>query len=392
MTVISFTADRLELGAAIGRAAQGLPSRPELPVYAGMLFTVRPMTGVAGTIAGTIVAITAGDRDVTFTSAVNVTSDVTEEGSFILPGKMITDIFRYLPPGREVSVTWAPAPQGHVTIEAGRARYVFSAVDGAQYPVTAVDTKFLGAADGAEFADAVRFVVPAASRSDSRPTLRTVALSLTDGTLTMVATDSYRMAVVTPQEWLPSLYAGDEDPPQVLVPSWVMDRFARVAGEEAAIGWDGVRVVLGTQGLKVTAREIGGKYLDWQGVIARKEKADLHATADVPELTRMVKAAQLVAGTAGGIRLEFSADGHIHVRATGNGTCDEMTGTDYCGETVSFIIGPQMLLDGLAGCDEEAEFSFSANPLHPVFMQDGGAFRYFMQPRANIEEAGDQPA
>jgi DNA polymerase-3 subunit beta len=384
MTKISFTADRITLGSAIGMAAQGLPSRPVQPVYAGMLFTVD---------AG-IVHITGSDGDVTFVSSVPAVADDTP-GSFILPGKITADIFRYLT-GREITVEYGG---GLATITAGRASYTFSGIDGDKYPAWLPAGAYLGSVDGAEFADAVRFVVPAASRSDSRPTLRTVALSLAlgdespDDELTMVATDSYRMAVVKPV-WSPFLTEDDNPPQQVLVPSWVMERFARVCDEEVAVGWNGAVVTLGTQGLQVTARSIGGKYLDWPKVIAKYDQADLHASADVLELTRAVKAAQLIAGVAGGIHLEFSADGHIHVRAQGNGSGDEMIGTDYCGETVSFIIGPQMMLDGLAGCDEEVEFSFSSNPLAPVFMEDDG-FRYFMQPRVSIDiggEPGDQPA
>lgn len=386
--MISFTADRVELGAAIARAAQGLPSRPVQPVYAGLLFTVD---------AG-IVHITASDGDVTFMSSSPAIAD-DDPGSFVLPGKVITDIFKYIA-GRDVTVSFTGSD---VLIEAGRSMYRFPAVDGEKYPtwLQGVETKYLGSVDGAEFADLVRFTVPAASRSDSRPTLRTVALSLADDKLTLVATDSYRMAMVSPQ-FRPVLR--EDDPPgQVLVPSWVMDRFARMCDEdEVVIGWDGALVFMDTHGLKVVARQIAGKYLDWRRVIAKKKQADLQAEGNVLELIRAVKAAALVAGEAAGIRLEFSQDGHIHVRAKGSGSCDEMIGTDYCGETVSFIIGPQMLLDGLAGCDESALFRFSSNPLAPVFMEDNGepgiiGFNYFMQPRANIDvpsikEPGDQPA
>lgn len=367
----SFTADRIELGSAIARAAQGLPSRPVQPVYAGMLFTVIPDMG--------IVQITASDGEVTFMAAC-FAGGVEGEGSFILPGKVIADIFKYLA-GENVTIAYSGQ---EAVISAGKSLYRFPAVEGEKYPAWGhdVETKYLGTVDGAEFADTVRYVAPAASKSDSRPTLRTVALSLSDDNLTMIATDSYRMAMVSPS-WSPSLH--DEDPPeQVLIPSWVMERFARVVDEEVAIGWDGALVTLGTQGLKVIARQIAGKYLDWRKVIARKELADLRATADVLELTRMVKAATLVAGDERGIRLMF-ADDSIYVRAKGNGSSDERIPAEYDGETVEFIIGPQMILDGLAGCDQEVTFSFSSNPLQPVFMEDEG-FEYFMQPRANIEE------
>lgn len=376
---VSFTADRIELGNAIARAAQGLPSRPVQPVYAGMLLRAGKHSH------GDWVDVTASDGDVTFTADAG-SADVSDPGSFILPGKVITDVFKYLP-GKKVTLAFTGAD---VLIEAGRSMYRFPAVEGDKYPVWDVDTKYLGSVDGAEFADTVRFVTPAASKSDSRPTLRTVALSLAQDELTMVATDSYRMAIASPQ-WHSFLL--EEDPPeQVLIPSWVMDRFARVCDDEVTLGWDGARVVLGTQGLKVVARQIAGKYLDWRKVLDKREQADLQTEADVLELIRAVKAASLVAGEDRGIRLEFSQDGHIHIRARGGkGSCDEMIGTGYCGDTVSFIIGSQMILDGLAGCDEEVQFSFSSSPLAPVFMEDGG-YRYFMQPRADIEEPGDQPA
>jgi DNA polymerase-3 subunit beta len=370
--MISFTADRIELGSAIGKASQGLPSRPHLPVYAGLLFTVE---------AG-IVHITASDGEVTFVSALPV--HYADAGSFILPGKVVTEIFRYLA-GGEVRFEFDGK---QVTITAGRALYTFPALDGKLYPAWLPSGRYLGTMDGAEFAAAVRAVAPAAERTGHRPDLRTVCLALSEDQLTMVATDSYRLAWMIP-DWTPALSLGDEpDPPeQILVPSWVMERFARVADEEVAVGWDGALVSLATQGLQVIARQISGKYLPWKGLLSLTP--DRHATVDPQELSRAVKAASLLAGPGQGIILEFSDN--VHVRARGEGSCDEVVGTDYCGDASRFILGTQMLLDGLAGCTEEAVFSFTANPVGPVFIEDEG-FRYMMKPRVELKETFDQPA
>lgn len=377
---VSFTADRIDLGSAIARAAQGLPSRPAQPVYAGLLFAVD---------AG-IVHITGSDGDVTFISSLPAIAD-DDPGSFILPGKVVTEVFKYLAGGKEIAVAF---DGDRAEILAGRSRYAFPAVDGEKYPAWLPPSKYLGALDGAEFAAAVRSVVPAAARGGASAVFRTLCLTPDADALRIVATDSYRMAMMSPS-WKPFL-TEDDPPGQVLVPSWVMERFARIVDEEVAIGWDQALVTMATQGLQVTARTIAGKYPPWEKIILR-EPPGLSATCAVPELTRAVRAAALIAGsdplgTSGHVELEFSKDGHLHVRSRGDGTCDEMTGTDYYGETARFVLGSQMLLDGLAGCDEEVIFSFTADPLGPVFVRDGD-FRYFMKPRAELyEEQGDQSA
>jgi hypothetical protein len=54
----------------------------------------------------------------------------------------------------------------------------------------------------------------------------------------------------------------------------------------------------------------------------------------------------------------------------------------YQGDPVRLLMGSQVLLSGLAACDDSASLSFSAS-LKPVLLESG-SFKFLMQPRRDL--------
>lgn len=370
--MITFTADRHVLTAAISRAAQGAPPRPARPVYAGMLFDTRPVAKH--------VVLTTSDSQVTFRVTMPAVTPVYG-GSFILPVKMLQEISRYWT-GSEVTVSYEPDPkpgeQKTATITAGRSTFTVAAVDGDEFPQNDMDTPDLFLTiDGTDFADVLKRVVPAASDAD--PVLATVNVTLRDK-LWIVATDRYRMAIMNPDYEVGGMFATAKVEDNVLVAANVMEKFARTIPKEGGsvrLGWNDKLVSIQCEGMEVTAPTIGGKYLKWESIASVGQNLPTAATVDTAELSRGVRMASVAAGSEGAVELTFR-EGEVTVAATGDDgeNASDTILADYSGDEVSFKLGHQMILDGLAGCGEMADFAWQ----RAVFVRSEG-FGYMMQPR-----------
>ncbi|MBX6769588.1 MAG: DNA polymerase III subunit beta, partial [Actinomadura rubrobrunea] len=111
--MVEFRVDRQTLADAVAWAARTLPSRPTLPVLAGMLVEASADGGLT---------LSAFDYEVSAKAA--VTTDVIEPGRVLVSGRLLADIVRNLPPypvevatkGSEVVVSCASAEFGLQTM------------------------------------------------------------------------------------------------------------------------------------------------------------------------------------------------------------------------------------------------------------------------------------
>lgn len=371
--MLSFSANRESLAEAISRASQGLAGNPPQPVYAGMLFS-----GEKGGIT-----ITASDGDMTFSAKTE--AEVHSAGMMQLPGKMISEISRYFT-GKIITVDYQDG--GTAEITAGRAKFTLSADSGKKYPKWQDLPEMIGSIDAEEFAAAVRRVAPAASKS--HPVMRSIFLSMTDGKLYIVATDSSRMGVMAPSFTIPQKFhddreiSGDYPPSSALVPSPVMERFAKAAADEdyVRLGWNDKMIGFSTPGLQVTSRLNSGTFpKNWKKIL--ESAPENWVTFSGENLTRVVKMAMLAADEG---RIDLIFDGSdLHVTASQQGrTFSDYIDTDYTGPEIILLLGGQVLLDGLAGCRGETKIAFTT-PGKPVFLRSGD-YQYMCQPRRDMKE------
>src|SRR5690242_10685622 len=147
-------------------------------------------------LSGLRVSLTPGSlelvgTDLELTIRVRVPADTADEGSAVVPARLFSEIVRQLD-GDTVSVELA---DDDAKIEAGRFATTLRTLSATEFP------RLPEAGDGgvrveaAAFAEALRQVVPGASRDDARPILTGVLLTASSGGLRLVATDSYRLAL-----------------------------------------------------------------------------------------------------------------------------------------------------------------------------------------------------
>ena len=171
-------AERDDLADVFARANRAVGTRTALPVLQGLLCEV----------SGNTLRVTGTDLDVTVKTSAEV--DVIEEGRAVIPGRLLAEAVRKMPPGDvTIGVT-----ETEIEIQGNGPRFNLRPLNADDFP-TQDDLITDGVEiDGEKLAEAIGQVTIAASGDGARPILTGVLFEGTETGLRMVATDSYRLA------------------------------------------------------------------------------------------------------------------------------------------------------------------------------------------------------
>lgn len=172
-------AERDDLADIFARANRAIGARTAVPVLQGLLCEV----------SGSSLWVTGTDHEMTVRASTEV--EVMEEGRVVIPGKLLADAVRRMPPGPvTIGVT-----DTDVEIIGNGPKFSVRPLNTEDYPQI-TDTPADGVeVDGEELADAINQVVVAASGDSARPILTGVLFESSSDGVRMVSTDSYRLAV-----------------------------------------------------------------------------------------------------------------------------------------------------------------------------------------------------
>lgn len=171
--------ERDALAEAVAWAARSLPSRPSLPILSGLMLE----TGEDG--------VTLSTFDNTTSAKVVVPATVTDEGKTLVSGKLLADIARSLP-NHPVDLT---AEVSKVELVCGSARFTLQTLPVEDYPALPDMPSSTGTVNASEFERAVSQVAVAAGRDELLPVFTGVRMEIQGETLSLLATDRYRMAL-----------------------------------------------------------------------------------------------------------------------------------------------------------------------------------------------------
>ncbi|MDT4989231.1 MAG: polymerase subunit beta, partial [Micromonosporaceae bacterium] len=207
---MKFRVERDALADAVAWTAKSLPSRPSVPVLAGVLLRVSDRQ----------LQVSGFDYEVSSQVTVEVEADA--DGAALVSGRLLAEITKALP-AKPVEVA---SVGSHVEITCGSARFTLPTMPVEDYPTLPDMPASAGTVDARTFADAVSQVAIAAGRDDTLPILTGVRIEIEGATIALLATDRYRLAVreIT---WRP-------DDPEIsvaaLVPAKTIDDTAKTLG------------------------------------------------------------------------------------------------------------------------------------------------------------------
>jgi DNA polymerase III subunit beta len=340
-----FIVERDTLAEAVAWIARSLPSRPVLPVLSGLL------------LQAAADGLTLSCFDYEVSARISIDADVTEPGTVLVPGRLLAEITRSLP-GHPVEVD----DKDDVTLTCGPASFSLVTLPVGEYPRLPELPRLAGTVDGGVFATAIGQVTPAASRDDTLPVITGVNVEIEGDTITLVATDRYRLAIRN-LGWNP---ARPGTTSTLLVPAKTLSDAARMMAPGVPVqimtrGTDGdprtkstaasgaTEAMIGFEsaGRRLTTRLIAGEYIKYSS----KFPADFGSHGDMPAapLAEAVRRVALVAERGSSVRLSFEP-GRVTIEAgtKGQARARETVAAEFSGDETAIAFSPQYLLDGLA--------------------------------------------
>lgn len=352
-----FRVDRDVLAEAVAWTARSLPSRPPVPVLAGLL------------VEADATGLTLSGFDYEVSAQVRVEADVEEPGRALVSGRLLADISRSLP-AQPVSVT-TEGPKVHLVC--GSARFALLTLPVDEYPTLPELPHVTGTLPSGLFAGAVAQVAVAAGRDDTLPVLTGIRVEIEGDTVTLAATDRYRLAVreltwhaeqpgVSAVALVPARTLADTAKALTGIESVAIALSTGAAGE-GLMGFDG-------GGRRTTTRLLEGEFPKYRALLPSESSAV--ATVDTGALVEAVKRVSLVAERNTPVRLSFgTAELQLDAGTGEEAQASEQLPCALEGEPLTIAFNPHFLLDGLSAIDAEVtRFAFTA-PNKPAVITAG---------------------
>src|ERR671916_447572 len=352
---MKFRVAREVLADAVAWTARSLPPRPSVPVLAGILLEA---DGNQLSVSG-----------VDYEGSARAEGDVnaTEAGRVLVPGPLLAEITRALPP-HQVDIT-AEGPR--LSITCGNARFSLPTLPVEDYPSLPSMPSSAGLVDSDVFAEAVGQVAVAAGRDDTLPMLTGVRLEIEDDLITLAATDRYRLAV-REFGWRPETSGTSA---AVLVPARTLADAAKTltSGPEILVSLSSGGAGEGVLGLsgkdrQTTTRLLDAEFVKYRAIMPSESASN--ATLPVGLFTDAAKRVALVAERGTPLRCEFTP-GQVTLRAGGTddeGQAEERCDVEFEGDPLTIGFNPTFLLDGLAAVHSERARMDFTSPLKPAVL------------------------
>ena len=360
---MKFRCEREILAEALTTAGRAATSRTgSLPV----------LSGVRLDVADGGLTVTGTDLELTIRLSIPVHSD--QDGSAVVPARLVSDIVRALPAGAvEVGLG-----DDELSISAGRSQFSVRPLSLSDYPAQPEPDAEPVTLKSTEVAEALRQVVRAASTDDARAVLTGVLIAAEDDGLKMVATDSYRLAVRDlPQS---SMLASGQ---RVLVPGRALAELQRILS-----GDDELTVRLGAReaGFEVgttrlTTRLIEGEYPNYRNLLPSAYPNLL--TVGRESLLEALRRVKILAQDSTPVRLTLGGETLQLTAITQDvGNAAEEIDAGYDGAEMTVAFNPDYLAAGIDAVEGDEVTLATIDPMKPAVLRGVGHedYLYLLMP------------
>lgn len=374
-----FQVNRDIFSEAVSFAVKLLPQRTTLPILSGVLIEAQD---------GGLV-LSSFDYEVS--ARTEIAAEVAEPGRVLVSGRLLADIASRLP---NAPVSFS-TDDGRITVSCGSSTFTLLSMPVEEYPTLPQVPDAAGVLLAEDFADAISQVAVAASRDDVTPVITGVQLEVSNDSISLVATDRYRVAVrEIPWD------AGNSGVQEAtaLVPARTLVEIGKTFGHSGSVavaisGTDDRELISFHADKKtVTSLLIKGNFPPVKRLFP--ETVDNYAVLNTGELVEAVRRVSLVLEREAALRFSFTADG-LTLEAVGSEQAQASESIDafLTGDETVVSLKPAFLLDGLGAVHSEfvrISFTKTENPNKPgpVLItsqssrdQPGSdSYRYLLQP------------
>jgi DNA polymerase-3 subunit beta len=351
---VKFQVNRDVFSEAVSFAVKLLPQRTTLPILSGVL------------IEATDDGLTLSSFDYEVSAQTKIAADIEEPGVILVSGRLLSDIANRLP---NAPVRFS-TEDSRIVVSCGSARFTLLSMPVEEYPTLPQVGAESGLLPADQFAAAVSQVAVAASRDDVTPVITGVQLEVTENSLSLVATDRYRVAVRN-IDW-DSNDSGTTSA-TALVPARTLQEVGKTFGNAGTISVaitnsdDRELIAFKSDKKTVTTLLIKGNFPPVKRLFP--ETVDNYAVINTADLIEATKRVSLVLEREAALRFTFTIDG-VTLEAIGSEQAQASESIDalLTGDDTVVSLKPQFLLDGLSAVHSEfvrISFTKTDNPNKP---------------------------
>jgi DNA polymerase-3 subunit beta len=352
---MKFQVNRDIFSEAVSFAVKLLPQRTTLPILSGVL------------IETTATGLTLSSFDYEVSAQTEISAEVEEPGKILVSGRLLAEIASRLP---NAPVHFS-TEEGRISVTCGPAKFTLLSMPVEEYPTLPQIAAQSGLLPAEAFATAVAQVSVAASRDDVTPVITGVQLEVSQNSLTMVATDRYRVAVRA-IDW-DSGDASSTETLTALVPARTLQEIGKTFGHSGTISVaitntdDRELIAFRADRKTVTSLLIKGNFPPVKRLFP--ETVDNYAVINTAELIEAVRRVSLVLEREAALRFTFTIDG-VTLEAIGSeqAQASESVDAHLSGGDTVVSLKPAFLLDGLGAVHSEfvrISFTKTENPNKP---------------------------
>jgi len=370
---MKFTVDSAVLTDSVNWVSRSLSTRPIMTALLGIVIDAQKD-----------ITLSASDLETSAKSSFN--ADAKEIGRVLVPGRLLSEISKNLP-NKPVSFTLDGT---RVLVTAGSAKFTLPTLPINEYPNLPTLPETSGNITSDLFATAVNQVAIAAGRDDSLPTLTGIHVDINKESITLAATDRYRLAV-REINWTPN---DPEITTSALLRARTLADAARTIANTKSISLaiaptsSNERLIgFSSEAKSMTSRQLDGTFPQYRHLLPAEGIAT--AVIEVSKLLDSVRRVALVTDKTVPLRLKFK-DGTLQLEA---GTGDDAQATEeleiaYEGEAIDIAFNPTFLTDGLNALGTtyvNISFTGSNKPAmlsgkNKIDGETDSAYRYLLMP------------
>src|SRR2546425_611045 len=250
---------------------------------------IQALVGIFLTAEENQLALAATDTEIALRTSLE--AQIEQPGAVLLPARLLVDIVRSTS-GDTIALEYQ-VESSKVAVSSERATFSLRTLIADDFPrmPDVPDDKSV-VLPARALAQTIERVAKAASRDETRPVLTGILVSVEEGTLRMVATDSYRLSVKeTPLE------TGAEVRFEANVPARALQELGRIVTE---IGIETVaivsrenQVVFGAERVTLSSRLIDGQFPNYRQLLPESFEHEIRLSRD--ELLAVVRRVSLMA-------------------------------------------------------------------------------------------------
>ncbi len=330
-----------ELKNCLETVEKALPSRSTMPVISNVLLEIKEDQ----------LTFSATNLEMFIKTRMEYSSQ--QSGKILLPPKLV-DIIRYFPTEKvELKINW---DNYRLDISGGSASFHLYGSDPEDYPSTFDSASGEGqevVIDQSILKKMLRSVIFAASNEETRPAFNGVLFTLKEGSISLTASDTYRLAIkeVRDNNWTIEERLS-------LAPARSMRELLRLLGEQPvniSINQESSIIAFQIGQVFFATRLLEEKFPDVTGVIPKEYKTRVKVNKKMLEET-VSRASLLAEGKNQAVNLIVDEE-KLEVKVSGQqGSMEDLLSADVEGEKIDVFANTRFVLDVLKVIDDDNVF------------------------------------